>query len=182
MLMSEFFAPSAQYAPAVPVFGFFFPFALFALSILSLPIVSMSMFSVPSTLSALSILFALIIPVFRSSAPFMLSVLLILFLYTPIPGRQKLIELNGKKMRANSEKLALVYIRQLSSDQLYSSLFFPPSSFVFFSTSRICEKQSFDKAFNINNWPLAKNYTRKKLDISFVGYYCLAAVKANKAW
>ncbi len=85
-------------------------------------------------------------------------------------------------MRATSEGLVSVYTRQLSFGHLPSSLLLFCSSPVLFLTSCIGKKRSFDKAFDINRRPSAKNYTGKKVDLSFAGCHYLAAVKANKAW
>ncbi len=56
-------------------------------------------------------------------------------------------------MRATSEELAPVYIRQLSSGQLSSGQL--SSSPLFSPTSCISEKRLFNKAFDINSQPLA---------------------------
>lgn len=61
-------------------------------------------------------------------------------------------------MRAIIEKLALIFVRQLFS------------SLVLFLSSRIGKKRSFNKAFDINSWPLAKDHIREEIDLSFAGY------------
>ena len=78
-------------------------------------------------------------------------------------------------MRATSEELALVFIHELSFSQLLSSLFLFPSSC-------IGKKQSFNKAFNINSWLLAKDCTRKEVDLSFINYYYFSVVKTNSTF
>ncbi len=119
------------------------------------------------------------VPVSRSSAP---STLFVLFPQTPTPRRRRLIELNGRKMRATSKELAPVYTRQISSGQLpFSPLFFS-SSPVLSPTSRISKKRSFDKVFDINSRLLAKDHTGEEVDLSFVGCHYPAAVKDNRAW
>ena len=85
-------------------------------------------------------------------------------------------------MKTMSEKLAPISIYQLSSGQLIFNLFFFLSSPVLFSTCQISKKRLFDKAFNINSQLLAKDYTRKKVDLILVVYHCLEAVKANRVW
>ncbi len=64
-------------------------------------------------------------------------------------------------MRVTSKELALVFT-------------------CFFSSSCIDKKRSFDKAFDINSWSLAKDYTGKKVNLSFAGYQSSLAVKANR--
>lgn len=85
-------------------------------------------------------------------------------------------------MIVTSEELAPIYICQLSSDQLYSSLLLFFSSSIFFPTSCIGKKRLFNKTFDINSQPLTKDYTGKEVDIRFISSHCLSAVKANKAW
>ena len=36
--------------------------------------------------------------------------------------------------------------------------------------------------FDINSWPLAKNHTGKKVDLSFADYHCFVIIKANRVW
>ena len=36
--------------------------------------------------------------------------------------------------------------------------------------------------FDMNSWLLAKDHTRKEMDLSFVGCHRLIAIKANKIW
>ena len=91
-------------------------------------------------------------PVFRSIA-FSGSVV------TPTQGRQKLIELNQREKRVTSEELALVFIPLLPFEPLF-----------LFPASCIGKKLSFDKAFNIKCWLLAKNQFGKDVDLSFAGY------------
>ncbi len=202
------FAPFAPFAPLVPRSGSFASSALPAPSAPSVPVSGSSASSAPPapsaspvpgsgspTLSALSAPSALAMPVFGTSTPSVLfgSAVLISgffapsgpfvpFLQTPTPRRQRLIELNGRKMRATSEELAPVYTRQLSSGQLSSSslLFF--SSPVLSLISCIGKKGSFDKIFDINCWPLAKDHIGEEVNLSFVGCHCLPAVKANRVW
>ena len=111
-----------------------------------------------------SSLFASATPVFGLSAFFRLVV-------TSTLGRQKLIKLNRREKRARLEKLALVFIFLLSSKPL---LFFP--------ASHIGKKRSFNKAFDINSWSLAKNQFGEDVDLSFTGCQYLSTVKANRAW
>lgn len=72
-------------------------------------------------------------------------------LHTPTPGRRRVIELNGRKMRAIWEELAPVFTCQR------------PASPLLFPSSRIGEKRSFDKAFDINSRPLAKDHTGEEM-------------------
>lgn len=84
-------------------------------------------------------------------------------------------------MRATSEELALVYTHQLFSSQLASSPLFFPSSPILSPISCIGKKRSFEKAFDIKNWPWAKDYTGEEMDLSFADYHCPVAIKANRA-
>ena len=84
-------------------------------------------------------------------------------------------------MRVTLKELDFVYTHQLFSGQLFFSLLLFFSSPVLFSTSCIGKKRLFEKAININNWSLAKDYIRKKINLSWVSCHCLAAIKANKA-
>ncbi len=134
MLMSRFSAPSAPSVTAVSVSGSF----------------------VSSTSSVLSIPFAPAIPISESSALSAPFTPFVLFLHTLTLERRRLIELNGRKIRTTLEELAFVYTRQLSSDQLSSSIFFFSSNPILFPTNCIGKKRSFNKAFDINGWSLAK--------------------------
>ena len=99
--------------------------------------------------------------------------------------RQKLIELNKRKIRVISKELALIFIYQLFFYQLFSnqiSSFFISSSPLFFLFSYISNKQLFDKIFDINNQPLVKNLIKKEVDLNFARYYYLIIVKVNKVW
>lgn len=93
--------------------------------------------------------------------------------YRPTLGRRRLIVLDRRKIGATSKELTPVYTCQLPSNK-------HPSLLLFLSTC-ISKKQPFDKAFNINSWSLAKDYTRKEVDLSFAGCQGPSAVKANRA-
>ncbi len=84
-------------------------------------------------------------------------------------------------MRATLEELAFIYTCQLSSGQLLFSPLLFPSSPDLSPTSHIGKKRSFNKAFDINSWPLAKDHTGEEVVLSFAGCYYPAAVKTNKA-
>ncbi len=164
-------APSAPPAPSAPFVSGSGSSTLSALPTPSAPVVPVSGSSTPSVPSGLAV------PVSGSFTP---SALFASFLQTPTLRKQRLIKLNGRKMRATSEELAPVYTRQLSSGQLLSSPLLFSSRPVLSPTSRIGEKQSFDKAFDINSRPLVKDHTGEEVDLSFADCHCLIAVKANK--
>ncbi len=211
MPVSGFSAPSALYAPftpAVPVSGSSTPSVPSApmsgsstLSTLSVLVVSISESFAPSALSTPSVLFmsalsvfgsfapstpsvlsAPTVPVFEFSTLSALSVPFIPFPHIPTLGRQRLIELNRKKMRAASKELAPVYTFQISSNQLSFSPLLSLFSSVLFPFICIGKKRLFDKAFDINSRLLARDHTRKELDLSFADCHCPAAVKANRVW
>ena len=60
---------------------------------------------------------------------------------------------------------------------------FPPSerpSPFFFLSSGIGKKRPFKKAFNIDCQPLANDYNREDVNLSFAVYQCPPALKANR--
>lgn len=122
----------ALFMSAVPVSESSAPFA-------STMSVSGSKFFAPSTfaipVSRSSALFASVMPLFGSFAAVLVpgsSIFFILAmawssLYIPIPRKQRLIELNGRKMKAISKKLAPVYTCQLPSNKQLFLFFFRSS-------------------------------------------------------
>ena len=73
----------------------------------------------------------------------------------------------------------------MASSKETSPTFALPSeclSFLFFPSSGIGKKRLFNKAFNIDYWPLADNHVEKDVDLSFAECQCPSAVKANRPW
>ncbi len=56
------------------------------------------------------------------------------------------------------------------------------SSPPFFPSNGLGEKRSFNKAFNLDYWPLIDDYTREEIDLSFAYCQYPPAVKANRPW
>lgn len=168
--VSKSSTPSVLFASAMPVFESSTPSIPSVSSIISTPAVLVSK---SFTLSASSVPFVPIMPMSGSSALFVPSAPFVSFPHIPTSRRQKLIELNGRKIRETSKEFAPVFTRQLFSNLL-------PFSPFFFLSCYISEKRSFDKAFNFNSWPLAKDYTRKEIDLGFAVCHCPAALKTNK--
>ena len=77
------------------------------------------------------------------------------------------------------EELAPIFLLPLPSiDIERSSLFSFP---VFFPSGRDI-KRLFDKAFDLDYWPLASDCSVEEVDLSFAVCQCPQTVKANKAW
>ena len=117
---------------------------------------------------------------------------------TPIPGRQKLGQWSGILKRASSEETLTTFAPLFLPSECPSPLFFPSSG--------IGKKRLFDKAFNINCWPLAddhagedvgkrkfnktfintrlltNNHAKDKVDLSFAGCGSSPGVKLNRPW
>ena len=174
--------------------------------------ISMLVLGSLATLSVLSIS-GVSVPVPRSSAP--LSVFGVLVPVpgsfslpfptwsdpqtpTLIPGRRRLGQWIGILKRVFSKE----------APSTFAPLFLPserPSPLLFLS-SGIGEKRLFNKAFNINYWPLADDYAgedidkrkfdktfinawpladkhaKEEVDLSFAGCGCSPGVKLNKPW
>ena len=163
----------------MPVFGSSAAVPVSGLSASSAPAVPMFGSSAAVSVSGSSTSSAPAVPMFGSSAAvpvsgsFASSASAVPWSpHTPTPGRRKLIELNRREKRATSEELAPAFTPLLP--------FVEPS--LLFPASRIGEKQSFDKAFDIDCRPLAKDHTGEEVDLSFAGCQCPPAVKANRAW
>lgn len=78
-------------------------------------------------------------------------------------------------MRATSEELTPVFTRQLLSTSVSSSFFH-------FLSGHIDEKQLFDMVFDINSHSLAKDYTGKEVNLSFMRYQCFPVMNINRIW
>lgn len=175
MPMSCLFTPSASAGSAVPIpcLCALFVSALFAsapsadtrfailvpgLSALSTSALSVSSGSaLPILVLSTSIAAMLALSTFSTS------------IVTPISGRQKLIKLNQREKRATSEELAPAFTPLLPAKLLLS-----------FPASRIGKKRLFNKAFDINYWPLTKDQFGEDVDLSFAGCQYYSAIKANR--
>ncbi len=107
---------------------------------------------------------------FVSAAPMLGSSAFSALVVTPIPGKQKLIELNRREKRVTSEELAFAFTPLLLSE--------PP---LLFLGSHVGQKRSFNKASDIKCRLLANNQFGKDVDQSFAGCQCLPAIKANRS-
>ena len=96
---------------------------------------------------------------------------------TPVPGRQKLGQWSRTLKRASYKEAPTIF-----------APLFPPSeppSLLFFPSSDIGKKRSFDKAFNIDYWPLTddhagENVGKRKFDKTFINTRLLAVNHAEK--
>ena len=117
---------------------------------------------------------------------------------TPVPGRRRLSQWSGILERAFLEEAPTTCAPLFPLSERPSPLFFPSGD--------ISKKRPFDKAFNIDCWPLADDYAgedvgqrkfdktfinawlladnhaKKEVDLSFAGCGCSSRVKLNRPW
>ncbi len=93
---------------------------------------------------------------------------------TLVPGKRRLGQWDRIIKRASSEEALPTFARLLPPMERPSPPLFPSNS--------PGEKRLFDKAFNLDSRPLADDRTGEEVDLSFAGYQCPPAVKANRLW